>query len=168
MTVKMPAKLPRRSAPKDARRLARLVAVQALYQADSLGQSAVLVLKEFEQHRLTHSGGHMYLIDPEEATVLGTVDMQLMRDVVALALQHRSMLEPMVAANIPADWEMKRIEKPILMILLAGLAELFYQPQTPTGMIINDYVDVAHAFYTEKEPGLINAILDKVAKQARS
>lgn len=162
------AKLPRRSQPKEARRLARLVAVQALYQADIMQQSAVLVLKEFEAHRLTLHKGHQYLFDVDTAEVLGTVDIMLMRDIVALALQHQQSLEELLAANLPSDWKLDRIERQLRVVLLAALAETVYQPQTAMAVIISDYLDVAHAFYEGKEPGMVHAILDKVGKAVRA
>lgn len=157
-----------KSAPKDARRLARLVAVQALYQADLMGQSAVLVLKEVEAHRLTMRQGQAYLSEVESAEIIGAVDVPLMRDIVALALQHQDQLQEMLAANLPPSWSIDRLERSIRIIMLAGLAEILYQAQTPTAIIVSDYVDVSHAYYGGKEPGFVNAVLDKVAKVVRA
>jgi N utilization substance protein B len=162
-----PANTIKRSTPRESRRLARLTAVQALYQADVMQQSAVLVLKEFEAHRLQTIGAHKWLHDAESGERLGSVDVMLMRDVVALALQHRATLEELLAKNLPKDWPLHRLEKPLLMILLAGAAEIYQRADTPAALIINDYVDIAHAFYEGKEPGLVNAILDTIAKTLR-
>lgn len=167
-TTAKTTKLPRRSQPKDARRFARLVAVQALYQADLMQQSAVLVLKEFESHRLSLHNGHQYLFDTESGDVLGTVEVTLMRDIVALTLQHQAALSEMLSANLPGDWKLERIERPLRVILLAGIAEIMYQPQTALPVIISDYVDVSHAYFGGKEPGMVNAILDKLGKTLRS
>lgn len=168
----IPANTLKKSAPRDARRLARLTSVQALYQADLMQQSAVLVLKEFEAHRLFKVGEQFWLHEPETGDRLGTVDVMLMRDVVAMAIQHRALLEEVLKANLPKEWPMHRLEKPLLMILLAGAAELHHrpanQPLTPAPLIINDYVDIAHAFYDGKEPGMVNALLDKMAKILRA
>ena len=38
----------------------------------------------------------------------------------------------------------------------------------PAGVIINDYVDVTHGFFNAKEPGLVNAVLDRLAKTLRA
>lgn len=158
---------PKTTAPKDARRLARLVAVQALYQADLMQQSAVLVLKEFEAHRLQQRQGKSYLLEIDTAEVLGAVDVPLMRDIVALALQHQAQLQEMLAANLPDSWTLERLERSLRIIMLAGLAEILYQPHTPAPIIVSDYVDVSHAYYGGKEPGFVNAVLDKVAKTVR-
>lgn len=166
--TKASAKLPRPSTPKEAKRLARLVAVQALYQADLMKQSAVLVLKEFEAHRLSAQSGHHYLYEIDSAEIIGTVDIALMRDIVALTLQHHASLEEMLAANLPPNWALSRLERSLRIIMLAGLAEILYQPQTPLAIIVSDYVDVSHAYYGGKEPGFVNAILDKIGRVARS
>ena len=96
MTAPEPtSKFHRRSQPKEARRLARLVAVQALYQADIMQQSAVLVLKEFETHRLTLHKGHQYLFDVDTAEVLGTIDIMLMRPPIGAVRLKPAPLEPL-------------------------------------------------------------------------
>lgn len=164
----VPANKLKKSPPRDARRLARLTSVQALYQADLMQQSAVLVLKEFEAHRLFKVGEQLWLHDADTGDRLGTVDVMLMRDVVALAIQHRATLEGVLSANLPKEWPLHRLEKPLMMILLAGAAELFQRSDTPAPLIISDYVDIAHAFYSGKEPGMVNAILDKLARVLRS
>ena len=158
---------PNKAARKGMKRLARLVAVQALFQADLMQQSAVVVLKEFEAHRLTRGAGESILSDADTGETLGPVDVGLMRDIVALALQHRAGLEEILAANLPATWPLARLERPLRMILLAGLAEIQYQPETALAIIISDYVDVAHAYFGGKEPGMINALLDKAGKALR-
>lgn len=157
-----------KDAPKDKKRLARLVAVQALFQADLMQQSAVLVLKEFEAHRLSQKNGKPSWTDPDTEEVIGQVDVALMRDIVALALQHQPALEEILSANLPKEWPLNRLERPMRLILIAGLAEIQYQPQTPLPVIVSDYVDVAHAYLGGREPGMINAILDKVGKALRS
>lgn len=151
----------------ETRRLARLMAVQALYQADVMGQSAVLVLKEIETHRLLHTAGEAILHDADTGERMGAVDVMLMRDTVALALQHRDTLEGFLTAHLPKDWPLHRLEKPLLMILLAGAAELYQNAKTPAPIIISDYIDITKAFYDDsgKEPGLVNAILDRVGKK---
>ena len=169
MSLQKPVpKTPFKDSPKDKRRLARLVAVQALFQADIMQQSAVLVLKEFEAHRLSSKNGKPSWTDPDTNQILGQVDVTLMRDIVALALQHQASLEDILSANLPSGWPLARLERPMRLILIAGLAEIQYQPQTPLPVIVSDYVDVAHAYLGEKEPGMINAILDKVGKALRS
>ena len=168
MTASAAKSIPSKAARKGMKRLARLVAVQALFQADAMQQSAVMVLKEFEAHRLTRIKGESILSDADTAEVLGPVDVPLMRDIVALALQHRAGLEGILVANLPPAWPLDRLERPLRMILLAGLAEIQHQPDTALAIIISDYVDVAHAYFGGKEPGMINAILDKAGKALRN
>jgi N utilization substance protein B len=53
-------------------------------------------------------------------------------------------------------------------ILRAGAWELGARPQTPTRVCISEWVDVAHAFYSGPEPGLVNAVLDRLAQLLRA
>ena len=50
----------------------------------------------------------------------------------------------------------------------AGVFEIRSRPDVPVAVIINEYVDVARAFYTEEEPKLVNAVLDRIAKEQRT
>jgi transcription antitermination protein NusB len=38
----------------------------------------------------------------------------------------------------------------------------------PTGTVINEYMDVAHAFFDAKDAKFVNGLLDAVAKVKRS
>lgn len=154
--------------PKARKRLARLVAVQALFQADLMQQPASAVLKEFERHRLTLKNGKPTLADPDSDDVIGQVDTTLMREIVSLTLDNQTDLAALLAANLPADWALARLERPLRLILLAGLAEIRFRAETPLAVIVSDYVDVAHAYLGEREPGMVNAILDKAGKALRS
>jgi N utilization substance protein B len=44
---------------------------------------------------------------------------------------------------------------------------LLARADIPTGSIINEYLDVAHAFYDKKEKGFVNGVLDAIARAAR-
>jgi N utilization substance protein B len=58
--------------------------------------------------------------------------------------------------------------EPLLQsILFCGLYELLAHHEAETAVIINDYVNIAHGFFEKKEAGLVNAILDRQAKNLR-
>ncbi|WP_374447404.1 transcription antitermination factor NusB [Stella sp.] len=146
------------------RRAARLAAVQALYQMEFTGASARQAIGEFVRHRLTDGG-----VAGEEADepALEAPDRLLFAAIVEGVRARSDELDTMIASALSGDWKVERMEVLLRAILRAGAFELFARPETPPAIIINDYVDVAHAFFAQKEPGLVNAVLDRLGRALR-
>ena len=73
----------------------------------------------------------------------------------------------MIAAVLTEDWTIERLERLLLCILRAGAHELADRPDVPARVVISEYVDLADAFYGEKETGLVNGMLDRLARELR-
>ena len=76
-------------------------------------------------------------------------------------------VDGIVAASLPADWPLARLESVLRAILRAGCYELLARSDVPARVVINEYVEVAHAFFSGKEPGLANGVLDRLARTLR-
>lgn len=154
----------RAAVPGDARRAnrrgaARLAAVQALYQMDLAATPLHEILAEFESHWLGREvEGDEYL--PAEA--------KHFRDVVGGVVAEQRTLDPMIDAALQKGWPLKRIEMVLRAILRAGAYELGSKPDVPARVVVSEYVDVAHAFVDEDETGMVNAVLDQIARQLRA
>lgn len=136
---------------------ARLAAVQALYQLDYTPVKPENIIREFIARG--GAGG--------DAGEVNAFDKELFATIVNEALQRDGDIVPMLEANLDPKWPYARLEKILKSILRAGAAELLHGT-VDTGIVINDYVDVAHGFFEGKEPALVNAVLDKIAKHVRS
>jgi N utilization substance protein B len=138
---------------------ARLAAVQALYQMDLAATPLHDILAQFESHWLGREvEGETYL--PAEAAHF--------RDVVSGVVAEQRRLDPVIDGALAAGWPLKRIETVVRAILRAGAYELDRKPDVPARVVVSEYVDVAHAFLDEKETGMINAVLDQLARQMRA
>jgi transcription antitermination protein NusB len=152
------------AAPQQARRAnrrgaARLAAVQALYQMDVAATPLHEILAEFESHWLGREvEGDEYL--PAEAAHF--------REVVGGVVSEQRKLDPMIDAALQKGWPLKRIETVLRAILRAGAYELDHKPDVPARVVVSEYVDVAHAFVDADETGMINAVLDQLARQLRA
>lgn len=144
--------------PANQRGAARLAAVQALYQLDFGGAPSPSVVSEFEDHRL---GQEL------EGEALIPADPGYFRNLVAGVVKHQRRIDPLIHETLPPDWPLKRIDPTLRAILRCGLFELLYKPDVPVRVIIAEYVDVARAFYQEDEPGLVNGVLDRLARAQR-
>lgn len=148
---------PKKGGPRSA---ARLGAVQALYQLDMAEKPNVkIVINEFSNHRL---GKEI------EGDQYSNADITLFSDIVDGAFERLDEIDTNIKKFLTPDWPIDRIEKLLKAILRAGCYEIIARPDVPTPVIINEYVDVAHAFYDRIETSFVNGILDKLAKELRS
>lgn len=146
--------------PRKANRrgAARLAAVQALYQMDIAGTPLADSLADFERYWIGREiEGEQYL--PAEAGFF--------RDIVAGVVAAQRRLDPLVDRALAAGWPLKRIEAILRSVLRAGAWELDKRPDIPARVVIAEYVDVASAFVDRDETGMVNAVLDHIARQVR-
>ena len=136
----------------------RLAAVQALYEMDVSGAPVDLVLGEFIGKRWAEADGGDDLLAPD-GDLLG----QLVRGVTG----RRSELDAVIGSALTGAWTMGRLEILLRAILRAGAYELAALNEVPPKAAINEYVDVAHAFFPGKEPAMVNAVLDRLARTLR-
>jgi N utilization substance protein B len=150
----------RKPAEKKAnkRGAARLAAVQALYQMDIAGAGINDIFAEFESHWLGNEvEGDQYL-PAEEA---------FFRDVVAGVLRDQNRLDPVIDDALSKGWPLARIEALLRAVMRAGAYELEHRKDIPARVIISEYVDVAQAFVEGDETGMVNAVLDQIARHFR-
>src|SRR6201985_877527 len=148
-------------APRKAHRrgAARLAAVQALYQMDIAGTGLNEILAEFESHWIGREvEGAQYL--PAEAAFF--------RDVGSGGVREQRTLDPLVDEALAKGWPLKRIEAILRAVLRAGAYELRHRSDVPARVVVSAYVDVANAFVDKDETGMVNAVLDQIARQFRS
>jgi transcription antitermination protein NusB len=159
----MNAEAETRGARPRRRTAARAAAVQALYQSEHAGISAETVIDEFVRHRLGSPPGTGGF---EEGRV-PDADVPLFARIVRLAATHGDTLDAMIANNLAADWPLARLDPVLRAVLRAGAAELHDGTGAPAKVIINEYLDVVHGFLAGEEPGVANAVLEKLARLLR-
>jgi N utilization substance protein B len=141
-----------------ARSAARLAAVQALYQLQMEQTPLARLLNEFHQHRL---GAEI-----EEAQY-AEAEVAFFDDLVSGVAARRDEIDALLSDRLAQGWSLARLDKTMLQILRAGAYELLARADVPTGAAIGEYVDVAHAFFEEREAKFVNGVLDAVAKAVR-
>jgi len=144
--------------PANQRGAARLAAVQALYQMDIGGTGVLEVVAEYEAHRLRQElDGETYL----------KADASWFRSIVSGVVREQTRLDPLIGSALQDDWALSRLDSTVRAILRAGTFELLDRKDVPVPVIVTEYVEIAHAFFEEDEPKLVNAVLDRIAKQVR-
>jgi N utilization substance protein B len=158
-TVPVPIKRQIKGSAKARRNAARLAAVQCVYQMRQNGMTAEQALGDYINNRMGVE---------EDGDVFVAADTDLLRGIVAGAESRLPQITEMVENALEPSKPFSRQEQLIQAILLCGAEELFGHPETDKALIISGYVEVAKAFYEGREPAMINAALDSLAKVLRS
>ncbi|MBI4969514.1 MAG: transcription antitermination factor NusB [Rhodospirillales bacterium] len=151
----------RRKRPRgspQARAAARLAAVQALYQMDIAETPIADALAQY-------LSGPIPLDDAGKR--LGDIDPDFFADLLRGVEGHRAELDAMIQGALSPEWPFERLEALHRALLRAALYELWRRADVPARVAMNEYVDLAHAFYAGPEPAMINALLETLAKRLR-
>jgi len=146
-----------------ARSIARLAAVQALYQMDIAGTDLADILSGEGPGAAVRAGDDEEDAGPDFAAA----DRDHFRDVVAGVVGAQATLDPMIDDALAEGWSLTRIDATLRAILRAGAYELSARHDVPFKTVINEYVDLAHAFFSSAEPGVVNGVLDRLARACR-
>ena len=142
----------------ELRSSARLAAAQALYQMEVGGAALEDVIAEFESH---------WIGQEVEGEQYKPADAAFFRAVVGGVLADQVAIDRAVDATLAQGWPLKRVEALMRAILRAGAYEIRSRPDVPARAAIKEYVDVAGAFYGAEESGMINGVLDALARAER-
>ena len=141
------------------RSTARLAAVQALYQMELTGTGAEEAVFEFTEHRFGREA---------ETGTAGEVDAEFFARLVRGVPEHQEEIDAGITGVLSADWRLSRIDSILRAILRAGCFELIAARDVPAKATIDEYVDVAHAFFSGDEPSFVNDALYKLARRKRA
>ncbi|HEY6334613.1 MAG TPA: transcription antitermination factor NusB [Alphaproteobacteria bacterium] len=147
--------------PANVRRLssARLAAVQAIYQMEMSDAGADTVVTEFFLHREGAELG-----EGEDAI---KADKAFFAEIVRGVAEERAELDRLIGSALVEGWPLARIEKVMAAAMRAGTYELLHRADVPARVVVSEYVDVAHAFFEGKEIGMVNGVLDRLARVLR-
>jgi N utilization substance protein B len=141
-----------------ARSQARLAAVQALYQMDMAGTDLAEVIDEFNTLRMGEAA--------EDRTVAGA-DAEHFARILQGVVRRQKELDPVIDGQLASGWRLVRVDAILRAILRAGALELMEEAGVPPRVVINEYVNVAHAFFSGDEPRVVNGVLDALARKLR-
>jgi len=142
-----------------ARRAARLAAVQALYQMELTSSDAEMVTKEFVDYRFGRE---------TEISPAGAPDEAFFAEILRGVPQHQVEIDRSIARSLSTDWKLNRIDSILRAILRASSFELIARPDVPARVVIDQYVEISHAFFSGDEPAFVNAVLDRLAHSKRA
>jgi N utilization substance protein B len=154
----VPAKPAAASLDTGARSAARLGAVQALYQMDMVGTELDDIVEEFVHHRFGQE---------IEGETYNSADEAHFSDVIRGVVREQREIDVAINDALAKGWTLPRLDATLRAVLRAGVYELRRCKDIPIKVVINEYVDVAHAFFEGDEPGVVNAVLDRLGGSLR-
>ncbi|HKH33362.1 MAG TPA: transcription antitermination factor NusB [Beijerinckiaceae bacterium] len=141
------------------RSAARLAAVQALYQMEVAGKGVIDALAEFEA---------FWIGREVEGVSFKPAENAFFRAILSGVVEEQRAIDGEVDKALSKGWPLKRVEAVLRAILRAGAYELMFRKDVPARVAITEYVEIAHRFYDEDEPGLVNGVLDALAREVRA
>jgi N utilization substance protein B len=146
------------SRQRRARTVARLAAVQALYQMELAGEGVETVIAEFSNHRFDSD---------IEGEMLAEADEEYFAAIVRGVIQSQRDIDAAVRARLASNWRLERLDSTLRALLRCGAWELKESAEVPKEIVIDEYVELAKAFFDEAEAKFVNAALDGVARDVR-
>ncbi|WP_184720093.1 transcription antitermination factor NusB [Caulobacter sp.] len=140
------------------RSVARLAAVQALYQMEVSGAGVDSVIREFGEHRFDRD---------VEGEQLAAADESFFAELAKGVVANQAKIDQGIVKRLASGWRLERLDATARAVLRAGAYELMYRPDVPTEVVINEYVEIAKSFFEGPESGFINGALDAIARDAR-
>lgn len=140
------------------RSVARLAAVQALYQMEVSGAGVDSVIREFSEHRFDRD---------VEGERLAAADEIFFAELAKGVVTNQAKVDQGIVKRLASGWRLERLDATARAVLRAGAYELMYRPDVPTEVVINEYVEIAKSFFEGPESGFINGALDAIARDAR-
>ena len=92
---------------------------------------------------------------------------KFIKDVVQGTIERNDIIEETISKHLVEDLDLKRTDKLLKIIIFAGVFELMFKHNSPTNVIINEYVKTSEFFLEKAQIKFVNAILDKMSKSIR-
>ncbi len=142
-----------------ARSVARLAAVQALYQMETSNAGVETVVREFTDHRFDRD---------LEGEALAAADETFFAEIVRGAVADQGPIDRAIARRLATGWKLERIDATLRAILRAGAFELMRRADVPVEVVIDEYLEITKSFFEGPEPGFVNGALDAIARDERT
>jgi transcription antitermination protein NusB len=143
----------------DGRSAARLAAVQALYQMEVSEKGLNETCAEFES---------FWIGNEIEGQRYKAAEVAFFRDILTGVLADQGPIDRSIDQTLVEGWPLARVDAVLRAILRAGAYELKKRSDIPARVSIKEYVDVAGAFFDREEAGMVNAVLDGLARHYRA
>lgn len=149
---------------------ARLAAVQATYMIE-YGQLPVdTVIKNFingEVGRFVIEDEQVGFEEREELVEVAEMDTSYFAELTRGVHEKKEYMEKAITHYLKEGWQFDRFDGTLRALLLCATYELINTLEVDAKVLIQEYVDLAYAFFAKNEPKMVNALLDQISKNVR-
>lgn len=143
------------------RAVARLMAVQALFQMEASGSSLEEIRTDFADPSFSTASS----IGEHELAAIDRVHFDM---ILSRAVDDQPRIDQATDRTLVERWPIDRIDPILRAVFRAAGAELL-AGKAPPRVVINEFVDVTKAFFPDSpESGFVNAVLDQMARHLAS
>jgi len=134
----------------DRRTRARELAMQALYQLDVQGAVVMELL-------------HQFLVENEEDELI----RKNASEWIAGTWEHLSQIDELIVGST-IKWQFSRLSPVDKSTLRLAVYQLQWCPDIPPKVVINEAIEIAKKYSTDKSPAFVNGVLDSVLRKLRT
>jgi N utilization substance protein B len=139
--------------------VARLAAVQALYQLEVSGAGVESVVREFRDHRFDSD---------LEGEPLARADEPFFAELARGVVDAQRDIDIVITQRLAAGWKLERIDATVRAILRCAVFELRNRPEIPREVVIDEYMEITKSFFSGVEGAFVNGLLDSVPRDDRA
>ncbi len=140
---------------RNSNSITRLVLVQSLYQMEIAGTDV---------NEIIDSLNNRIIFDSSEDELIKDINKSLFSNLINEIIEKQIIIDKEIKKLLSDDWDFNRLDKILIAILRSAFYEIIFQSNTPYKVIIDEYVEISHSFFSGKEPNFTNAILDKLSE----
>ena len=107
-------------------------------------------------------------VEADETISLDDGDATFFAEVVKGVVRRQREIDPLVDQQLRTGWRLVRVDSILRAILRAGVFELLERSDVPARVTINEYINIAKAFFEADEPKVVNGVLDRIAHKVRA
>lgn len=138
---------------------ARVAAVQALYQMDIAKTDVAGVIAQFTDARFPNA---------ENDDLVAGADEMFFSELLRGVIRRQRDIDPLIDERLADGWRLARLDRTLGALMRAATFEIVDRQDVPARVVINEYIDIAHAFFEGDEPKVVNGVLDRLARTFRS
>ena len=135
----------------------RKIAVQAVFQFFFSNEEANKVLDEFHEYRVK-----------ENAYCRLKYDINFLNKIVRGVFNDKEEIFSLIEECLSKEWMLDRVDPTMQAILSLAIYEFKNYPDTPTNVVINEYVSIARLYLDDSNTGFVNGVLDKIGKKLKN
>jgi N utilization substance protein B len=140
--------------------LADVLEDQSLFWNDDLDIVGTFALKTIKKFGADESANQLLPMFKDEED--REFALKLLKDAILKQDEYRALID-----EATKHWDIDRIAFMDIVIMVVALAEICNFPSIPVRVSLNEYIEIAKAYSTQRSSNFINGVLDNIVKKLK-